>query len=211
MLKKTIFVVALVFVLALAVASAQAAETAYQLDPPHSSVGFAVKHLTVSTVRGGFGEFSGSFNVNEADFTKSSFEVRVKTASINTQNERRDNHLRSPDFFDVANHPEIVFKSKRIEKSGDGYVAVGDLTIRGVTKEVPLRFNAAGPIRMGNRSVIGVEGSTTVNRQDFGVSWNRSLDGGGLVVSDDVRIDISVELVKAEQPPPPQVAVHANR
>ncbi len=202
MLKKTIFVVALVFVLALA-ATAQAAEAAYQLDPPHSSVGFAVKHLTMSTVRGGFGQFSGTFNVNETDFTKSSFEVRVKTASINTQNGQRDNHLRSPDFLDAANHPEIVFKSKRIQKSGDGYVAVGDLTIRGVTKEVPLRFNAAGPLRMGNRSVIGVEGSTTVNRQDFGVSWNRSLDGGGLVVSDDVRIDISVELVKAEPPPAP--------
>jgi polyisoprenoid-binding protein YceI len=202
MVKKTALAVALVFLLGLAVAPARAAEVAYQLDPSHSAVGFAVKHLTVSTVRGGFGEFSGTFNVDEADFTKSSFEVRIKSASINTQNERRDNHLRSPDFFDAANHPEIVFKSKRIEKSGDSYVAWGDLTIRGVTKEVPLRFNAAGPLRMGNRSVIGVEGSTTVNRQDFGVSWSRSLDGGGLVVADDVRIDISVELNKAEQPPP---------
>jgi len=144
----------------------------------------------------------GSFNVNEADFTQSSFEVRIKTASINTQNERRDNHLRSPDFFDVASHPEIVFKSKRIEKSGDAYVAVGDLTIRGVTKEVALPFNAAGPIRMGPRSVIGVEATTTVNRHDFGVSWSRSLDGGGLVVADNVRIDLSVELVKAPPPPP---------
>ncbi len=200
MVKMTILAVALVFLLVLAVAPAQAAD--YQLDPPHSAVGFAVKHLTVSTVRGGFGEFSGAFNVDDADFTKSSFEVRIKTASINTQNERRDNHLRSPDFFDVANHPEIVFKSKRIEKSGDGYVAIGDLTIRGVTKEVPLRFSAAGPIRMGNRSVIGVEGSTTINRHDFGVSWSRALDGGGLVVADDVRIELSVELVKADAPPP---------
>jgi len=202
MLKKTSLAVALVFLLALAVAPAQAAEAAYQLDPNHSAVGFAVKHLTVSTVRGGFGKFSGTFQVDETDFTKSSFEVRIKTASINTQNERRDNHLRSPDFFDVASHPEIVFKSKRIEKSGDGYVAWGDLTIRGVTKEVALPFTAAGPIRMGNRSVIGVEATSTVNRHDFGVSWSRSLDGGGLVVADEVRIDISVELVKAEPPPP---------
>jgi polyisoprenoid-binding protein YceI len=203
MLRKIGCAVALVVLLALGVAPAQAAEAAYQLDPPHSSVGFAVKHLTVSTVRGQFGEFSGTFNVDEADFTKSSFEVRIKTASINTQNDRRDNHLRSPDFFDVANHPEIVFKSKRIEKSGDAYIAYGDLTIRGVIREVPLRFHAAGPLRMGNRSVIGVEATATINRQDFGVSWSRSLDGGGLVVADDVRIDISVELVKAEPAPAP--------
>ena len=200
MLKKNILAVALVSLLVLAVAPAQAAD--YQLDPPHSAVGFAVKHLTVSTVRGGFGEFTGAFNVDEADFTKSSFEVRIKSASINTQSERRDNHLRSPDFFDVASHPEIVFKSKRIEKSGDAYVAIGDLTIRGVTREVPLRFTAAGPIRMGGRSVIGVEGSTTINRHDFGVSWSRALDGGGLVVADDVRIELSVELIKTEAPPP---------
>jgi polyisoprenoid-binding protein YceI len=203
MLRKIGCAVALVVLLALGVAPAQAAEAAYQLDPPHSSVGFAVKHLTVSTVRGQFGEFSGTFRVDEADFTKSSFEVRIKTASINTQNERRDNHLRSPDFFDVATHPEIVFKSKRIEKSGDAYVVVGDLTIRGVTKEIALPFTAAGPIRMGPRSVIGVEAAATINRHDFGVSWSRSLDGGGLVVADDVRIEISVELVKAEPAPSP--------
>jgi polyisoprenoid-binding protein YceI len=201
MVKKSVVAALFVFLAALAVAPAWAAE-GYQIDPNHSAVGFAVKHLTVSTVRGNFGEFSGAFNVDEADFTQSSFEVRIKTASINTQNERRDNHLRSPDFFDAVTHPEIVFKSKRIEKSGDGYVAIGDLTIRGVTKEISLPFTAGGPIRMGNRSVIGVEGGTTVNRQDFGVSWSRSLDGGGLVVADDVRIDVSVELVKAPPPPP---------
>ena len=201
MLKKNILAVALVSLLVLAVAPAQAAD--YQLDPPHSAVGFAVKHLTVSTVRGGFGEFTGAFNVDEADFTKSSFEVRIKSASVNTQNQNRDNDLRSANFLDAANHPEIVFKSKRIEKSGDGYVAIGDLTIRGVTKEVPLRFTAVGPIRgMRGRSVIGVEGSTTINRHDFGVSWSRALDGGGLVVADDVRIELSVELIKAEAPPP---------
>jgi len=203
MLKKNILAVALVLLLALAVSSAQATEAAYQLDPNHSAVGFAVKHMTISTVRGQFTEFSGTFLVDEADFTKSSFEVRIKTASVNTQNQNRDNDLRSPNFLDVANYPEMVFKSKRIEKSGDAYVAIGDLTIRGVTKEVPLRFTAAGPIRgMRGRSVIGIEASTTINRQEFGVSWSRALDGGGLVVSDDVRIEINAELVKAEPPPP---------
>jgi len=202
MLKKAVLAVGLVSLLALVAAPAQAADALYRFDPAHSSVGFAVKHMTISTVRGQFGEFSGSFTVDEADFTKSSFEVRIKTASVNTQNQNRDNDLRSDNFLDAENHPEIVFKSKRIEKSGEGYVAYGDLTIRGVTKEVPLRFTAAGPIRgMRGRSVIGVEAATTINRQEFGVSWSRALDGGGLVVSDDVRIEINLELVKAEAPP----------
>ena len=202
MLKKTVLAVGLVSLLALVAAPAQAADALYRFDPAHSSVGFAVKHMTISTVRGQFGEFSGEFHVDEQDFAKSSFEVRIKSASVNTQNQNRDNDLRSANFLDAENHPEIVFKSKRIEKSGEGYVAYGDLTIRGVTKEVPLRFTAAGPIRgMRGRSVIGVEAATTINRQEFGVSWSRALDGGGLVVSDDVRIEINLELVKAEAPP----------
>ena len=192
----------LVFALALAPA-VWADTTAYKLDAAHTAVGFAVKHLTVSTVRGQFGEFTGEFNVDEKDLTQSSFEVRIKRVSIDTQNERRDNHLRSADFFDAANHPEIVFKSKRIEKKGKGYVAVGDLTIRGVTREVALLFTLAGPISgPGGLPRYGVEASTTVNRQDFGVSWSRSMDGGGLVVSDEVRIEINGELFKA--PPPKQ-------
>lgn len=188
----------------LATAPAVCADTtAYKLDPAHSTVGFAVKHLTVSTVRGQFGEFTGEFNVDEKDLTKSSFEVRIKTASVNTQNERRDNDLRSTNFFDAANNPEIVFKSKRIEKKGDGYVAIGDLTIRGVTKEVALPFTLAGPINgPGGLPRYGVEATTTINRQDYGVSWNRSLDGGGLVVSDEVRIEINGELFKAPPPKP---------
>ena len=177
--------------------------TAYKLDGAHTAVGFAVKHLTVSTVRGQFGEFTGEFNVDEKDLTQSSFEVRIKTVSIDTQNERRDNNLRSADFFDAANHPEIVFKSKRIEKKGEGYVAVGDLTIRGVTREVALPFTLAGPINgPGGLPRYGVEAFTTVNRQDFGVSWSRAMDGGGLVVSDEVRIEINGELFKAPPPKP---------
>ncbi len=191
-------------VLVLAVAPAAWADTAaYKLDPAHTAVGFAVKHLTVSTVRGQFGEFTGEFNVDEKDLTKSSFEVHIKTASINTQNDRRDNDLRSTNFFDAANNPEIVFKSKRIEKKGEGYVAIGDLTIRGVTHEVALPFTLAGPIKgPGGLPRYGVEAGTTINRQDYGVSWNRSLDGGGLVVSDEVKIEINGELFKAPPPKP---------
>ena len=191
-------------VLTLVLAPALWADTAaYKLDPPHSSVGFAVRHLTVSTVRGQFTEFTGDFNVDEKDLTKSSFEVHIKTASINTQNDRRDNHLRSADFFDAANNPEIIFKSKRIEKKGDGYVAVGDLTIRGVTHEVALPFTLVGPIKgPDGLPRFGVEAGTTINRQDYGVSWNRTLDGGGLFVSDEVKIEINGELFKAPPPKP---------
>ncbi len=192
--------IALLLVLAPA---AWADTVAYKLDPAHTAVGFGVKHLTVSTVRGQFGEFTGEFNVDENDLTKSSFEVHIKTASVNTQNERRDNDLRSPNFFDAANNPEIVFKSKRIEKKGDGYVAIGDLTIRGVTREVALPFTLAGPIKgPGGLPRYGVEATTTINRQDFGVSWSKTLDEGGLVVSDEVRIEINGELFKAPPPKP---------
>jgi len=190
----------LVAFLALLAAPAAAADLAsYKLDPPHSSVGFAVRHLAVSTVRGEFTDFTGTFQVDEADPTKSSFEVHIQAASINTRNDRRDNHLRSADFFDAANNPELVFKSKRIVKSGDEYVAYGDLTIRGVTKEVPLRFTLIGPVKdPGKLSRIGVEAHATVNRMDYGVSWSRALEGGGFVVSDDVRIEINAELVKVD-------------
>jgi len=195
----------ILIVLILVMAPAAWADTtaAYKLDPAHTAVGFAVKHLTVSTVRGQFGEFAGEFNVDEKDLTKSSFEVRIKTASINTQNERRDNDLRSANFFDAANNPEIIFKSKRIAKKGDGYVAIGDLTIRGVTHEVALPFTLAGPINgPGGLPRYGFEASTTINRQDYGVSWSRSMDGGGLGVSDDVKIEINGELFKAPPPKP---------
>lgn len=194
----------ILLVLILVVAPAAWADTAaYKLDPAHTAVGFAVRHLTVSTVRGQFGEFTGEFNVDEKDLTKSSLEVHIKTASISTQNDRRDTHLKSADFFDAANNPEIIFKSKHIEKKGDGYVAVGDLTIRGVTREVALPFTLAGPINgPGGLPRFGVEASATINRQDYGVSWSRSLDGGGLVVSDEVRIEINGELFKAPPPKP---------
>jgi polyisoprenoid-binding protein YceI len=193
---KRMVAVLLAGLLAAAVASAQELAP-YRIDPAHSSVGFVARHFTVSKVRGGFEKFGGSFQVDENDITRSQFEVTIDATSLNTRVENRDNHLKSADFLDVAHHPEITFKSKRIEKSADGYVAFGDLAIRGVTREVPLRFTLVGPIKdPRGSSRYGVEASATINRQEFGVSWSRVMEGGGLVVSDEIEIEINAELVK---------------
>jgi polyisoprenoid-binding protein YceI len=129
--------------------------------------------------------------------TRSSVEVSIKTGSIDTKNAKRDEHLRSPDFFDAAKYPDITFKSKRIEKSGEDYVAVGDLAMRGVVKEIKLPFTFAGVVTdpYGNTR-LGLSASTRLNRQEYGVSWSKALDNGGLVVSDDVEIEIEIEAIK---------------
>lgn len=119
--------------------------------------------------------------------------VTIKTASISTDNEGRDNHLKSPDFFDAANNPEVTFKSSRIEKKGDGYIAHGILTLRGVSKEIALPFTLGGPMAGQRGKVLGVDASTTINRQDYGVKWSRTLDAGGLAVSDEVKIELNIE------------------
>ncbi len=188
-------IVALLFVVSL-IGGAMAADT-YKLDLAHTHIGFAVKHMVISTVRGDFKEFEGTIAYDESDITKSSVEVTIKTASINTGNERRDNHLKSAEFFDVEKYPAITFKSKAIKKTDDGFVAVGDLTIHGVTKEVEVPFQFSGKITdpWGNTR-IGAEGALTINRQDFGISWNNKLDNGGLVVGNDVKIEFSLEAIK---------------
>lgn len=195
---KRIILALLAVLLAAAVAPAQE-PAAYRMDPAHSQVRFVVRHFTVSKVRGQFDKFTGRFLVDENDLTRSQLEVTIQAASLNTHFEQRDTHLKSADFLDAANHPEITFKSKRIEKTADGYLAVGDLTIRGVTKEVPLAFTLVGPIKDPLKfSRIGVEAGATINRHDFGANWNRVMEGGGLFVGDDVEIEINVELVKVD-------------
>lgn len=175
-------------------APSRGAET-YTIDPVHSSMGFAVTHMMVSSVQGKFKEFNGAIQLDEKNIENSSVEVTIKTASISTDNEKRDGHLRSPDFFDVEKHPEITFRSSKVEKKDDGYVATGQLTIRGVTKEVQLPFKLRGPVKIGDGKRIGVKAGLNLNRQDYGVSWSKSLDGGGLVVSDEVEIDLNVEAI----------------
>jgi polyisoprenoid-binding protein YceI len=186
--------------LALLATSAFAADE-YKIDPNHSRVGFAVNHMVINTVHGRFNDFSGSILLDEKDIGKSSVNVTIKTASINTDNTQRDNHLRSADFLDAANHPEITFKSKSVEKKGNDYVAHGTLTIRNVSKDVDLVFQLKGPINVG-KNLLGAEASLTINRQDFGVSWSKALDKGQLVVSNDVKIEINVEAGEVKPPAP---------
>ncbi len=169
----------------------------YQIDPVHSSIGFTVRHMVIANVKGYFKEFSGTIIYDENDITRSSVSVTIKTASINTENPKRDAHLRSPDFFDAEKYPEITFKSKRILKEKDGYIAVGDLTMRGVTREIRIPFQILGKVTdpWGNTR-LGVEASLKLNRHDYGISWSQTLDNGGLVVGDEVKIDLNIEAVK---------------
>jgi polyisoprenoid-binding protein YceI len=181
-----------------ALASPAAAAEVFTFDTSHTTVGFAVKHMVISTVKGRFDDFSGTVTYDPQDVTKSSVEVAIKTASIDTGNADRDKHLKSADFFDAEKYPEITFKSTRIEKRGNGYVAYGPLTMRGVTKEVELPFTITGVINdpWGNTRIGAEVEPVKVNRQEFGISWSKTLDGGGLVVSDDVTLELSVQAVK---------------
>ncbi len=188
-------------VIAVAVLAANSfAAEKYEIDVTHSVVGFTVRHLVVAKVSGKFKEVAGTILYDEQDITKSSVNVTIKTASIDTDNERRDTHLRSADFFDVANHPDITFVSKKIEKKGDGYVAVGDLTIRSVTKEVSLPFKVLGKIKdwEGNWR-IGIEANLAINRFDYGVKWDNKFDGTNLVVGENVEIQLAVEAAAVKQ------------
>ena len=185
----------LAFLTAMCFVSSASAADKYMIDASHSSVGFSVKHMLVTNVKGSFTDFSGEIMLDAEDMTKSSVNVTIKTASVSTNNERRDGHLKSGDFFDVEAHPEITFRSSRVEKKGDGYVAYGALTMRGVSKDIELPFMLAGPIKMGDKSRLGVEAGLTIKRQDYGVSWNRTLDIGGVAVSDEVKIELNIEAV----------------
>lgn len=175
-------------------ASSSFAAEEYKTDRAHSSVEFTVRHFMINKVRGEFKDFTANATYDAEDMSAWSVTATIQTASIDTENEKRDDHLRSADFFDAANNPEITFKSKSITKEGDGYVAIGDFTMRGVTKEIKLPFEITGQITdpWGNKR-IGIEASLTINRQDYGVSWSKSMDNGGLVVSDEVKIELNME------------------
>jgi len=188
----------LVLVLSLMLAGFALAGDRYMFDKAHTNIGFTVKHLVISNVRGTFTDYDGEIIFDENDITKSSLNVTIKVASVNTSNKKRDTHLKSPDFFNAKEFPVITFKSDKIEKTADGFVAHGDLTIRGVTKKVALPFTFAGPVKgpMGHIR-IGASAELTINRQDFGLAWSKRLDTGGLVVSNDVNIKLDIEGVKA--------------
>ncbi len=187
------------FLLVLALASFPGAAVAggkYNIDPSHSNLQFAVKHMVISDVKGTFQDFSGTVVYDEEEIGNSSVRITIKTESLDTGNDDRDNHLRGPDFFDAGQYPEITFLSKAIRKSANGFVAAGTLTMHGVSKEIELPFEILGKVTdpWGNTR-IGIQSKYSLNRQDFGVSWSKTLDAGGLVVSNEVRIELNVEAI----------------
>jgi len=171
---------------------------AWNFDPAHTVIGFSAKHMMVTTVRGKFTKFSGELDLDEQQPEQSSVNVTIDTDSITTGQEQRDGHLRSPDFFDAANYPTITFKSTKVEqKSEDRYHIYGDLTIHGVTREVPLDVTLEGHGKnpYGKR-VAGFTITGTLNRKDFGLNWNVALESGGWLVSDQVKLEIDVEVAE---------------
>jgi len=190
------FSLAMACLLTLPVSAAFSGEK-YSIDAAHTTTEFAVRHMVISTVKGSFPDVSGEIVYDEEDITRSTVDVRIKVASVNTNNDKRDEHLRSPEFFDAEKYPEITFKSKKIEKNKEGHMLTGILTIRDVSKEVTFPFELTGKVTDPWGSVrIGAEASLKINRQEFGVAWNKVLEGGGLVVGNDVKINISLEAVK---------------
>jgi len=174
-----------------------AGTTTYQIDPRHSSAQFAVTHLMISTVRGEFHGVTGTVVVDDSDVAKSSVDVTIDASTVDTREPDRDKHLKSADFFDVANHPTITFKSTKVEAAEPGKLKVtGGVTIRGVTKQVVLDVTVPkSPIKdPWGQQRTAVSGTTKINRQDFGVAWNKSLDSGGVVVGDSVDINLDVEM-----------------
>lgn len=172
--------------------------TTWSVDPAHSLVEFAVKHLMISTVKGRFGEVKGTITHNESQPTQSTVQIEISTASVDTRAEQRDAHLRSPDFFDVERYPTMKFTSKRIEGDVKGeFKLIGDLTIRDQTREITLdaEFQGRGKDPWGGDR-MGFEATGKVNRKEFGLSWNQALEAGGWLLGDDIKMTIEVELVK---------------
>ena len=175
--------------------------TTWQIDPSHSEVGFSVKHLMISTVRGRFSGVQGTITIDDEDVTRSSVDVEIDASTIDTREEKRDAHLRSPDFFAVEKYPTIRFRSSRIEPlGGDRLRITGDLTIRDVTREVVLEGADEGRGRDpwgGERA--GFSATGTIDRREFGLTWNQALETGGVLVSNDIKLVVEAQAVKAQQ------------
>ena len=173
----------------------------YTLDTAHSRIGFVARHAMVTKVRGSFNKVEGSGYFDPSAPETSHLEVKIDAESIDTRNEDRDTHLKSNDFLDLATYPEITFKSTKVVADGDtGYKVTGDLTIKGVTKPVTVDFEYTGAVidPWGNRR-IGFEGSTTINRKDWGISFNVALEAGGVLVSDKITLEFEVAAVKSAE------------
>ena len=178
------------------------ANTTWQIDPNHSAVEFAVKHMMFTTVRGRFKDVKGTIEVDEQNPDRSVVNVEIAAASIDTGSADRDTHLRSADFLDVENHPTLTFRSKRVEgatqKEGDSFRVIGDLTIRGTTMEVTLDaiYEGTGKDPWGGTRA-GARATAKIDRRDWGLKWNQALETGGILVANEVRIEVEVQAVKA--------------
>jgi len=194
--------VALILMFLLASPSAFGEMSRWNLDHDHTTIGFAVKHMVVSKTRGKFLRYQGLVEMDPEAKVFKTIQATIDTDSIFTDHEKRDAHLRSPDFFDAKTFPTMTYTMKSYQKTGDSYQAVGDLTIRGITKEVTLvgTFNGVAQDPWGNtRAGFTAEG--TINRQDFGIKFSKLLDNGGLMVGDDVHITLEVEVIKDKPTP----------
>jgi polyisoprenoid-binding protein YceI len=193
-LKRTLALIAAALLLS---SLAYAADT-YRIDPAHTSVGFSVRHLGLNDVRGQFKDFAGTIVLDEGKVTDASGTIQVK--SVDTGVQKRDDHLRTPDFFDAAGHPTITFKTKRVETTGGQIVMIADFTMRGVTKELRLPTTLAGPVKdpWGNQR-IGLQAKAKLNRKDYGIKYHQVLETGILAVGDEVEININAEAVKESE------------
>ena len=177
------------FIILLTTSAVFAANT-YTIDPAHTSFGFTVKHMMISNVPGEFDKFNGQIIYGPTELADSKANVTIDVASINTRIAQRDAHLKSPDFFDAAKFPTITFVSTKFTPTA----ITGYLTMKGVTKEVTIPVTISGPVKtMTGGQAIGITGSITINRQDYGINWNKTLDQGGVAVSNDVAIAVSIE------------------
>lgn len=169
----------------------------YQVDPAHTEVGFSVRHMVVSNVKGRFNDVAGAFTFDPSNPAAFTANATIKVASISTRNDQRDGHLKSPDFFDAEKFPEITFAATRVENKDGDLVLHGNLTMKNVAREIAMPIETSGPITdFDGKQRAGFEGSVKVNRQDWGIAFNGKLANGDLVVGDEVKITVSVEGVK---------------
>jgi len=169
----------------------------YTIDPSHSSLSFSARHAMVTKVRGGFNDFEGTAHIDTATPSASTVNLVIKTASVSTGSADRDGHLVSPDFFDAAANPEITFTSTGVERSGSTWTITGDLAISGTSNSVEIDFEETGSAKdpFGNTRV-GFEGSTTINRKDWGLTWNAALETGGVLVSEKIKLEFDISAIK---------------
>ncbi|MBF0485436.1 MAG: YceI family protein [Candidatus Omnitrophica bacterium] len=193
---KKLIIILMTVVLGFAFAGTALAGDSYKADKVHSTIGFAVSHLMVAKVTGTFNDYDSDIQFNAKDLTGAKFDFVIKTASIDTKNEARDKHLKSADFFEAEKYPDIIFKTKEVVlKEGNNYDVAGTLTMKGVTKDIKIPVTVSGPITnpMSNAPMLGVEAHFQVNRQEYGLNWNKVMDNGGVMVGNNVDVNVFIE------------------